>query len=310
MSMRTAVVTDTAAYLTPEQIKKYNITVLPITVILGDKQYKETEELDLNTFYDYLKNEKELPTTAQVSMGQIEEAYDRLVSEGYDNIISIHLSSGITSFMDNLRMFCKSYDKAKVYPFDSLVASAGEADLCMLAGSLVQQGKTPAEILPLMEKLRSTRDVYFAVDDLHHLMRTGRLSNRSAVICNLMKIKPLLTFDKEGKIIAVDKERTMKRCLRMILLEMQAHFQNIDYKVHATVIDANYEVMSENWSRDLHDTFPDIRISRSQLGPAISVHTGEKTMGILWEQDWMELAGLDANGDLIEDSDVEESAED
>lgn len=287
--MPTAVVTDTAAYLTPEQIKEYNITVLPVTVILGDKQYKETEELDLDTFYDYLKNEKELPTTAQVSMGQIEEAYDRLVSQGYDNIISIHLSSGITSFMDNLRMFCKEYDKATVYPFDSLVASAGEADLAMLAGAMVKAGKLPEEIIPQMEKMRSTRDVYFAADDLKHLMRTGRLSNRSAVIGNLLNIKPLLTFDKDGKIIAVGKERTMKRCLKMIIQKMHDDIDNVDYKVHATIIDANNAATSENWATELHEAFPDIRISRSQLGPAISVHTGEKTMGILWEQDWKEL---------------------
>lgn len=175
--MPTAVVTDTAAYLTPDQIEKYHITVLPITVILGDKQYKETEELDLDTFYDYLKNEKELPTTSQVSMYQINQAYDKLVAEGYDNIISIHLSSGITSFMDNLRMFVKDYDKAKVYPFDSLVASAGEADLALLAGSMVQAGKDPEEIIERLEQMRASRDVYFAVDDLKHLMRTGRLSN-------------------------------------------------------------------------------------------------------------------------------------
>ncbi|AKP68134.1 DegV family protein [Companilactobacillus ginsenosidimutans] len=288
--MRTAVVTDTAAYLTPEQIEKFHITVLPVTVILGGKEYKETEELGLDTFYDYLKNEEELPTTAQVSMGQIEEAYDRLVSEGYDNIISIHLSSGITSFMDNLRMFCKSYDKATVYPFDSLCASAGEADLAMLAGAMILEGKTPEEIVPQMEKMRSTRDVYFAVDDLKHLMRTGRLSNRSAVIGNLLNIKPLLTFDKEGKIIAIDKARTMKRALKAIFVELRKYSDSVDFKIHATVIDANNESMSENWANEIHEAFPEIRVSRSQLGPAISVHTGEKTMGILWEQDWQELS--------------------
>ncbi len=289
MFMPTAVVTDTAAYLTPEQISEYNITVLPITVILGDKQYKETEELDLQTFYDYLKNEKELPTTAQVSMGQIEEAYDRLVSEGYDHIISIHLSSGITSFMDNLRMFCKDYDKATIYPFDSLVASAGEADLALLAGSMVKEGKDPETIVKQMEVMRSTRDVYFAVDDLKHLMRTGRLSNRSAVIGNLLNIKPLLTFDPEGKIIAIDKERTMKRCLKKMIEELDKYQNEHDFKIHATVIDANNESTATNWVNELHEKFPHIRVTRSQLGPAISVHTGEKTMGILWEQDWKEL---------------------
>ncbi|APX72218.1 DegV family protein [Companilactobacillus allii] len=284
--MPTAIVTDTASYLTSEQIKEFNITVLPITVILGNKQYKETEELGLDKFYDYLKTEDELPTTAQVSMGQIEEAYDRLVSEGYDKIISIHLSSGITSFMDNLRMFCKEYDKAEVFPFDSLVASAGEANLVLLAGKLVQEGQSPEDIVPKLKMLRDTMEVRFAVDNLNHLMRTGRLSNRSAIIGNLLNIKPMLTFDDEGKIIAIGKERTMKRVFRLMCDKIQETLDNVDYKVHATIIDANNQELSDSWAQDLQEKFPNVRVTQSSLGPAISVHTGEKTMGIIWEMDW------------------------
>ncbi|WP_334330094.1 DegV family protein [Companilactobacillus sp. HBUAS59699] len=284
--MPTAIVTDTASYLTPEQIKEFNIVVLPITVILGNKQYKETEELGLDKFYDYLNTEDELPTTAQVSMGQIEEAYDNLVAKGYDKIISIHLSSGITSFMDNLRMFCKTYDKAKTFPFDSLVASAGEANLVLLAGKLVKEGQEPEEIMPKLLKLRDTMEVRFAVDDLKHLMRTGRLSNRSAVIGNLLNIKPMLTFDEEGKIIAIGKERTMKRVFKLMCEKIQNTLDNVDYKVHATVIDANNQELSDAWTKELHEKFPQIRVTQSSLGPAISVHTGEKTMGIIWQEDW------------------------
>ncbi len=284
--MKTAVVTDTASYLTPAQIKKYNITVLPITVILGNNQYKETEELTDEKFYDYLRNEPELPTTAQVSMGQIQEAYDRLVEEGYDTIISIHLSLGITSFMDNLRMFVKSYDKAKVYPFDSMAASAAEADLVMLAGSLAQKNVAPETIMTKLEELRDSTDIYFAVNDLKHLSRTGRLSNRSAIIGSLLDVKPLLTF-KDGKIFAIGKERTMHRAFRVISLEIQKYAEeHPDWKLHITVVDSNNREMLTKWSTDFQDNFPEARVSTSHLGPAISVHTGEKTMGVVWDKDF------------------------
>ncbi len=287
-NMKTAVVTDTASYLTPEQIKQYNITVLPITVILGNEQYKETEELTDQEFYDYLRNEPELPTTAQVSMGQIQEAYDRLVSEGYDTIISIHLSLGITSFMDNLRMFVKDYDKAKVYPFDSMAASAAEADLVMLAGSMAQKGEDPEKIVAKMKELRDSTDIYFAVNDLKHLSRTGRLSNRSAIIGSLLDVKPLLTF-KDGKIFAIGKERTMHRAFRVIALEIQKYTdEHPDWKLHITVVDSNNREMLEKWSNDFQTNFPDAKVSTSHLGPAISVHTGEKTMGVVWDRDLLD----------------------
>ncbi|WDT65950.1 DegV family protein [Companilactobacillus crustorum] len=284
--MKTAVVTDTASYLTPEQIKKYNITVLPITVILGDKQYKETEKLTDQKFYDYLRNEPELPTTAQVSMGQIQQAYDRLVDEGYDTIISIHLSLGITSFMDNLRMFVKDYDKAKVYPFDSMAASAAEADLVMLAGTLAQKGIDPEKIISELKDLRDSTHILFAVNDLKHLSRTGRLSNHSAIIGSLLDVKPLLTF-KDGKIFAIAKERTMHRAFKMISTEIQKYVeQHPDWKLHITIVDSNNREMLTKWTEDFEQTFPMARISQSHLGPAISVHTGEKTMGVVWDKDF------------------------
>lgn len=284
--MKTAVVTDTASYLTPEQIKKYNITVLPITVILGNKQYKETEELTDQEFFDYLRNEKELPTTSQVSMGQIQEAYDRLVDEGYDTIISIHLSLGITSFMDNLRMFVKSYDRAKVYPFDSMAASGAEADLVMMAGLLAQQGVEPTEIIKRLENLRDSTHILFAVDDLKHLSRTGRLSNHSAIIGSLLNVKPLLTF-KDGKIYAIAKERTMHRAYKMIATEIKKYTEeHPDWNLHITIVDSNNREMLDKWSNDFQNDFPKARISKSHLGPAISVHTGEKTMGVVWDKDF------------------------
>lgn len=286
--MTTAIVTDTASYLTAAQVAQYPITVLPITVILGGQQYPESE-LSVQTFYDYLKTDQELPTTAQVSLGQIEDAYDRLASQGVDEIISIHLSSGITSFMSNLRMFCQTYTKAKIFPVDSLVASAGEANLCLLAGKLITAGQTAEEIVPQLLALRDTQQVYFAVDNLSHLARTGRLTNRSAMIGNLLNIKPLLTFNDAGQIIAIDKERTMRRAFGFITAHLKADLQRVNYPLHATVIDANNEETAVRWQQALHEQFPTVRVSRSTLGPAISVHTGEKTMGVLWQQDWQSI---------------------
>ncbi|MFC6260763.1 DegV family protein [Levilactobacillus fujinensis] len=283
--MPTAIVTDTASYLTPAQVAQYHIVVLPITVILGDHQYPESK-LSLQTFYDYLNTDNELPTTAQVSLGQIEEAYDKLAAQGFDEIISIHLSSGITSFMSNLKMFCKTYTKAHIYPVDSLVASAGEANLCLLAGQMVANGDRAADVVPELENLRSTMQVYFAVDNLSHLARTGRLSNRSAIIGNLLNIKPLLTFNDAGQIIAIGKERTMKKAFRYMTDRLEESLKITDYPLHATVINANNTDLADEWTAELTENYPEVRISQSQLGPAISVHTGEKTMGLLWQRDW------------------------
>lgn len=285
--MSIAIVTDSAAYLTPAQLNRYHITALPITVILGAHQYPESE-LTAATFYDYLNSDQPLPTTAQVSLGQIETAYDHLVSQGVTQIISIHLSSGITSFMDNLRAFCRTYTKAEIFPIDSLMASASEANLCLLAGRLIEAGYDAAYIAHALVTFRDTQHVYFAVDSLRHLARTGRLSNRSALVGSLLNIKPLLTFNADGQIVAIAKERTMRRAFQYMESHLATDLKTVDYPVAATVIDANNPDLAAQWREHLTTAFPQVRFTQSQLGPAISIHTGEKTMGLFWQQDWQE----------------------
>lgn len=283
--MSIAIVTDSAAYLTTQQVKQFHITVLPVTVILDDQAYPENE-LPPTKFYKYLQEHPTLPTTAQVSLGQIETAYDRLVAQGVTEIISIHLSSGITSFMENLKVFCQTYTKARVYPVDSLVASAGEANLCLLAGKLINEGYSAATIVDCLLNFRDTQEVYFAVDSLRHLVRTGRLSNRSAIVGSLLNIKPILTFNDHGQIVAIAKERTMKRALKFMTTHLNDRLARTTYPLHATIIDANDPATAQRWLSQLQAQFPQVRWTRGQLGPAIGVHTGGKTMAILWQQDW------------------------
>lgn len=288
--MKTAVVTDSAAYLSPEQIEQFNLTVMPITVIFDQQAFLENIDIDSPTFFERMRTESNLPTTAQITMAQMEAAYDQLAAAGYDEVISIHLSSGITSFFDNLSVFARDYDKLKVYPFDSKIASAGEANMALLAGKMVQDGAHADSIMPALEKLRNTTSVYFMVDDLGHLLRTGRISNSSAFVGNLLRIKPLLTFNERGQIVALGKERTMKKAFQRALNDFTADLAKLNYPVRVTIIDANAPETNQKWVKTFKDDFPDIPVSSSHLGPVISVHTGEKTMGFVWAYDWQKLA--------------------
>lgn len=253
---------------------------------MGGKEYRETVDITTREFFDYVNNADVLPTTAQVTMAQIKEVYDKLADEGYDEVISIHLSSGITGFLDNLRMFVKDYDRLKVFPYDSKMASAGEGVLSLLAGAMASEGFNSDQILPKLDQLRGSEEVYFAVDNLNHLMRTGRLTNRSAFIGNILRIKPLLTFDEDGKIVGIGKERTMRRAFNSISSKMAESIAKADYPIQATIINANDEELAEKWRVTLSERFPNLRILVSDLGPVVSVHTGEKTMGVMWSEDW------------------------
>lgn len=288
--MKTAVITDSASYLDKELANKYRITVLPITVIFGQTQYRDGVDITSEAFLKKLAEADQLPTTAQVTMGQMQAAFDQLSEQGFDEVICVNLSSGITSFYENLVAYSQQVTNIKVYPFDSKIASAGEADLALLAGKLALAGENAATIMPKLAQLRDSIHVCLVVDSLSHLQRTGRISNTSAFFGNLLKIKPMLTFDEAGKIVPLAKDRTMKQSLEHIvkfITESQPDFQ---LPMRISVVDANNPKLSEAWVNRFHEEFPTVSISTYQISPAITVHTGEKAMGVVWDIDWDKLS--------------------
>lgn len=284
--MKIAVVTDSASYLTPEQVKNNDIHVVPITVIFGHQTYLDNVEITTSEFYQRLKTDPQMPTTTQVTLGQMQTMYDQLADEDYDAVISIHLSSGITTFYSNLVNYLPNVTNIKVYPFDSRIASAGEADLVMLAAKLVREGRSPEEIIQALTKLRDTIDAYFVVDDLSHLVRTGRLSNASSFVGSLLRIKPILTFNDQAQIVAIEKERTMRRAYQRIKQKFQEVSEQVNYPLRLTVIDANNDELQQEWSADLIQQFPNLKIAHSEIGPVLGVHVGAGTMALLWDYDW------------------------
>lgn len=285
--MKTAIVTDSAAYLDPQVAEDNHIIVVPITVIFGQQTYLENIEMTSEAFYAKMRATEKLPTTSQITMGQMQVVFDQLIEQGYDEVICIHLSSGITSFIENLEAYARSVEGIRIYPFDSKVTSAGEAFLALAAAKLVAQGASATTIMPQLEALRQTIGVYFVVDDLSHLLRTGRISNSAAFVGNLLRIKPILSFDTAGKIVALTKERTKKRAFQKVLTDFEAAVAAADYPIRACVIDGNNPEESAQWVATLQAQFPGMPVETSHIGPVVGVHTGEKVMGVIWGRDYL-----------------------
>ncbi|WEE35994.1 DegV family protein [Lactiplantibacillus paraplantarum] len=283
--MKTAIVTDSASYLSAADVEKYHIHVVPITVIFGKQTYLENVEITSKQFYERMRTTPELPTTTQITLGQMQTTYDQLAAEGYDAVISIHLSSGITSFITNLESYLPNVTNIKVYPFDSLITAAGEGYMVLLAAKLIAEGYAPEQVLAQLAKIRETTGVYFVVDNLSHLVRTGRLSNASGLVGNLLRIKPVLTF-QDGKIVAIQKERTMRRAYSAIKAKLAAAIQTADYPLRVTIETGNNPELQAEWTADLKASFPDLTIDEGEIGPVVGVHVGEGVMGLIWARDW------------------------
>jgi len=288
--LKTAVITDTASYLDPAIAEAAGIHIVSITVIFGQQTFLENETITYKEFYDKMRADKIMPSTAQVTMAQMQEQFDELAAAGFDEVVCINLSSGITSFFENLSRYAESVENIKVVPFDSKMASEGEAWLTLLAAKMARAGKNAAEIVPELEKLRDSNHVLFAVDNLSHLLHTGRITNSSALIGNLLKIKPILTFEN-GKIVALSKERTMKRAFNKIKEHINETLPDMNYPVRIGVINGNNPAEEAHWIEQLQGENltaggQPVVIEAGEIGPSIGVHTGEGVMGVVWSRDW------------------------
>ncbi|WP_083483921.1 DegV family protein [Furfurilactobacillus siliginis] len=284
--MKIAVLTDSSAYLTQADIDRYHIYVVNDPVLFGNHVYHENVDLDSDKFYAMLKTEHVTPTTSQASNGEVQRVLDQALADGYDTAIVVGLSSGISGFISNVTAYAPSVTDIDVHVWDSRIACSGAGNQVLLAAALAEKGMSVDEIFERLAQLRETTKVMFVVDDMRHLMRTGRISNGQSLIGTMLQIKPMLAFTPEGKIVATGRERQMKRAFTTITTNFHKVVDSVDYPLRVSIVDANNPQMKAQWLAAGAAEFPSVTFEDSIIGPLIGVHTGEKAMGFIYARDW------------------------
>jgi len=285
--MKIAIVTDSTAYLSPEQVAENNIHVVPIPVILDGTVYDEGKDITTEEYYEKLKTAKTFPSTSQPPLGEMMRLYENLANEGYDTILSIHLASTISGFVETLTAAVADFKPANVIVYDSKITVMLMGWLVLEAARLAEKGADIDEILARVDALRATEDELFIVNDLQNLVRGGRLSNAAGFIGGMLKIKPILTFDPESdKIVAFEKVRSLKKAYARVEDLFSQALEKADYPVRALVIHANDLPAAESWKADLEQKFPQVDFGISYFGPVVGTHLGEKAIAIAWAEDY------------------------
>ncbi|WP_419955658.1 DegV family protein [Neobacillus niacini] len=276
--MKTAVVTDSTAYIPKELRDKWNIHMIPLNVIFSNEAYQEEVDITAEQFYQQVK-EKELPTTSQPPIGQFVELFEQLSKE-YDAVISIHLSSGISGTFAGAVTASTMVEHIKVYPFDSEISCMPQGLYAIEAAKMALNGEDAANIMSRLMELKKTARAYFMADDLSHLQRGGRLSSAQAIIGSLLQVKPLLHFENKV-IVPYEKIRTRKKAMKRIV-DLLGEDAAGGEPYQAAVIHANREEEALDWKSELETLYPNVEFTISYFGPVIGTHLGEGAMGLGW----------------------------
>ena len=205
---------------------------------------------------------------------------DQLVAAGYDTVYAIHLSSEISGTYQTARMLLSDYeDKLDAYAVDS-------GSSCMVMEILVKetlgwidQGLSAEEVGRRLEWSARHSDVYLMVGDLNNLVKGGRLSASSAILGNILQIRPLLHFE-EGKIAVTEKIRTTKKVYRR-MVELVAEWQTrYPQGVHVGIGQAGAPEDLKVLDEMMKEAYPGMPLSYTNIGPVIGTHTGDGTKGL------------------------------
>lgn len=277
--MKTAIVTDSTAYIPAELRAKHDIHMIPLNVIFGNESYQEEVDIKVDQFYEEVKNSRDLPSTSQPAIGEFVALYEKLAKD-YDAVVSIHLSSGISGTYQGAVAAGDMVDDIQVYAYDSEISCMVQGLYVLEAAEMATEGKDPEQIIERMDVMKKSIRAYFMVDDLSHLQRGGRLSSAQAIVGSLLQVKPLLHF-VDTKIVPFEKIRTRKKAVKRIhdLLDEVASEQ---VPMRAVVIHANRETEAQEMKKELEQKYPHVEFFLSYFGPVIGTHLGEGALGLGW----------------------------
>lgn len=280
------IVTDSTTDLPKEFYQEKGIPVISLSYIMDGVTYKDMNGLSGREFFDKIR-EGAMPTTSQINPEQAKDTLEPLIKEGKD-VLYIAFTSGLSGSYNSVRIAAEElkeeYPDRKIVVIDSLCASMGEGLLLYKAVQLKEQGKSFDEIAEWVEnnKLNICHDV--TIDDLHHLHRGGRVSKTSAVVGSIIKIKPMIHVNDEGKLIVIGKERGRKKAMLSLISRMEEKSKGFENDV-AMIVHGDVEEDAEFLKQQIKEKFGIDNVIINGIGSVIGSHTGPGVIAIFYMGD-------------------------
>ena len=270
---------DSTADLTNELYAKYQATVVPMGVNLGDDFRRDGLDISISDIFEYVSASGQLPKTSAVSVGEYDDVFRPLVEQGCE-VIHVSLSSSLSSSHQNARLAAE--ELGHVYVVDSKNLSTGIGHLVLLARELADSDMTAPEIAAALEELREKLDVSFVLQTLEYLHKGGRCSGVAAFGANLMKLRPEIEV-VGGKMQVGRKYRgnMEKTVLAYIRGRLEGRDDVDTHRIFVTHSPMDQAVVDKAIAlvKELH---PFEEVIETSAGCTICSHCGPNCLGVLF----------------------------
>ena len=276
---RVYIVTDSTADLTEEEVKQFEISIVPMNISIDDENYIDGVTITKEEFKQKMIASAELPKTAQPSIGRFVEVYDELGKNG-DSVISIQMMRSISGTVDAARQ-AADITETNVTVVDSEFTSRSMGLIVKEAAKAAQEGKTVEEILEIVEDAKKRTTLYLTVVNLDNLIKGGRISQLMGMFSNLLNIKLFLQVIN-GKIEIIQKGRGLKSLQKKydeIFEQMKSAPNGIQ---EIGIMHAGLSDFNEGNIARVREMFPDVPLTIVTTSPIIMSHTGVDAMAITY----------------------------
>lgn len=277
-----AIVTDSNSGITQDEGRKLGISVLPMPFYINEVMYLEGVTLSQEEFYERLKKDEPI-STSQPNPGEVCGLWDTLLKE-YDEIVHIPMSSGLSASCETAMGLARDYD-GKVQVVDNQRISVTQKQSVMDALTLVQAGKSAAEIREILEAESRESSIYITLETLKYLKKGGRITPAAAAIGTVLNLKPVLQIQGD-KLDAYSKVRGKKQAKRVMLKAMKEDFDSrfAEYaKRDEMCLEMAYtgnQEEAEEFKKEVQEMFPDYEIQMDPLSLSVACHIGHGALAV------------------------------
>lgn len=280
------IITDSAANLTDEQIRQYDVEIISLKYIVDGKEYDsyvKGEKTDYSEVYRLLR-EKAMITTSLASREECDKVIKPVLENGED-VLVLAFSSGLSGTCQNIILAAEDYremfPERKIIVVDTLCASMGQGMAVHYAWKLKEEGKSMEEVAQWLEENKKHICHIFTIDDLFFLKRGGRLSGTSAIVGSLLGIKPLLHTADDGKLYVTGKVRGRAATLEHLINSVGEKGIDVENQ-DIFIVHGDCENEAIKIGEEVKKRYNVKNIVYNMLDPVIAAHAGPGTLAIFF----------------------------
>jgi DegV family protein with EDD domain len=277
-----SVVTDSACDLSEEVIRAHGIHVAPMSLMDGDRTYRDGIDISAEEFHERLRGQSALPTTSQPSPQAFLDAFARALEEG-EAVVGVMVGSTLSGTLRSAEAAAARSGQGQVHLVDSLGASLLEGLLVLKAVELAELGSAPEQIVQEVRRVRAQSGLLFTVETLDRLLASGRVGRGQALVGRVLDLKPILGLKPDGSVVAFGKARGSRRARAVLLKVLRAQIPLDAKRLRFGIVQVGAPEVAAEIARELRSIYgEDVEVLTAPATPVIATHLGIGAWGVAY----------------------------